>query len=146
MGNEVGRSNSYVANATFKPLRIYYSVEKLRLEEMVVDTSVGVDASTDKTASISASANVKTVFKLDTRIRYVRIPIGSFIQIAAEGELYASVFVEDKSDSDHCTETITVNFHIPCDRSFIVTKDGSIRFQKYGASIWEDEQGIRYDH
>ncbi|KAJ8397441.1 hypothetical protein AAFF_G00437170 [Aldrovandia affinis] len=143
MGNAVDRSNSYVANATGKPIRIFYSVDRLRLEEMVVNMKAGVEVSMEA-ASMSASGDMKSVFKLDSRHRYVRIPVGSFVQIAGEGAVYASVFVESSSNSNDCKDTITLNFHIPCDRSFIVTKDHSIRFQKYGDSIWVDDQGIRH--
>uniref|UniRef100_A0A0E9Q965 Uncharacterized protein n=1 Tax=Anguilla anguilla TaxID=7936 RepID=A0A0E9Q965_ANGAN len=36
---------------------------------------------------------------------------------------------------------ISQNFFIPSNRSFIVTANHNIKFQKYGANIWEDEQG-----
>ncbi|KAG9332002.1 hypothetical protein JZ751_016278, partial [Albula glossodonta] len=87
MGNEVARSNTYVANATSNPLRIYYSTERMLLEEIVLKSC---------------------------------------------------------TSCDDCEKQISENFYIPGDRSFIVTANHSIRFQKYGASIWEDEDGIRH--
>lgn len=144
MGNNIANSNTHIANATGKPLRVYYSVDRLRLEEMVVEVSVGGEGSPSGEVTGSASVGTQLVFKLDTRIRYIRIPPGGFTKIAGEGAIYVSVFVEKCDCSDHCEKTISLNFHIPRDRSFIVTKRHELKFQKYGESIWIDEQGTRH--
>ncbi|KAG7488332.1 hypothetical protein MATL_G00032700 [Megalops atlanticus] len=144
MGSDVSRSNTHVANASGVPIRVYYSVDRMRLEEVVQEVQVGGSVSSSGEASGSVSSGVKLVFKPDSRIRYLRIPVADFGKISGEGAIYVSVFVESCSCSDHCLKTISENFHIPSDRSFIVTENHNIRFQKYGASIWVDEQGIRH--
>ncbi|KAG7488331.1 hypothetical protein MATL_G00032690 [Megalops atlanticus] len=144
MGSDVSRSNTHVANATGKPIRVYYSVDKMRLEEIVQEIGAELGASSSKEVSGKISSSTKMVFKRDSLIRYIRIPVADFAKFAGEGTLYASVFVESSTCSDDWEKTICLNFHIPCDRSFIVTENHNIRFQKYGASIWEDEHGVRH--
>ncbi|KAJ8355258.1 hypothetical protein AAFF_G00078400 [Aldrovandia affinis] len=70
VGNAANRSNTYVANATGKPLRIYYSAGRLGLE------------------MVNVNAGSLSVFKLHSQYRYVRIPVGSFVQIAGQGAIY----------------------------------------------------------
>ncbi|KAL4597561.1 complement C3-like, partial [Arapaima gigas] len=140
MGNTVANSNTHVANASGRPARIYYSVDKMRLEEMVIQEGSEIGISTDR-ISAALSSGLKLIFKRDSRIRFVRIPVSDFIKISGEGNLYVSVFVESDSNPEKCLDAISINFYIPSDRSFIVTPNHGIRFQKYGASIWEDEYG-----
>ncbi len=143
MGNETSRSNTHVANATGKRIRIFYGVDKMRLEEMVIN--VGADwrhsIKTEQSVSGKISSDVKMVFKPDSLIRYIRLPKNETCNFAGEGTIYASVLVEDDNNNKNCAEVICLNFHIPSDRSFIVTANHSIKLQKYGASYWVDEDG-----
>ena len=134
MGNE--RSNTYLANATGSPIRVYYNVDTLVPTEAVV--TVGATAGNKGGSAIAGGG---MTFKRDSRIRYIRIPANEFSKFAGEGTIYASVFVEGSSYSDQCVKAISENFKVPSDRSLIVTADCSIKFQKYGESIWMDEQG-----
>lgn len=147
MGNETSRSNTHVANATGKNLRIFYEVDKMRLEELVINvvTEIGGTASkTEQSGSGKISTDTKMVFKPDSRIRYLRLPKHDSCNFAGEGTLYASVLVEDECNHKNCLEVICLNYHIPSDRSFIVTANHNIKLQKYGASIWVDESGNRH--
>lgn len=144
MGNNVANSNSHIANATGMPLRVYYSVDRMRLEEMVVEVALGVEGSPSGEVTGSANVGTQLVFRRDSRIRYIRIPSGEYTKIAGEGAIYVSVFVENCNCSDHCEKNISLNFHIPSDRSFIVTRNHQLKFQRYGESIWLDEDGIRH--
>lgn len=144
MGNETSRSNTHVANATGKHLRIFYGVDKMRLEEMVINVGgeIGGTASkTEQSVSGKISTDLKMVFKPDSRIRYIRLPERETCNFAGEGTIYASVLVEDENNNKNCADVICLNFHIPSDRSFIVTANHSIKLQKYGANIWVDEDG-----
>ena len=155
MGSATSRSNTHVANAVGKPLRIFYEVDKMRLEEMVIKYDAGIQAkgetsSSDKSATgdslnvngeISASYSGTFTFKPDSRVRFICVPIGECLDFAGEGSLYVSVFVEECEKS--CSQ-ICQNFLIPCNRSFIVAADRSILFQKYGESPWIDELGVNH--
>ncbi|KAF4115147.1 hypothetical protein G5714_002636 [Onychostoma macrolepis] len=144
MGNETSRSNTYVANATGKHLRIFYEVDKMRLEELVTNVGAeigGTASKTEQSVSGKISTDMKMIFKPDSRIRYIRLPVNDTCKFAGEGTIYASVLVEDECDNKNCTDVICLNYHIPSDRSFIVTANHNIKLQKYGASIWVDEAG-----
>lgn len=141
-------SHTHVANATGKPIRVYYSVETMVLSEMVMEVTGGMEVSAGAASSvggkISGSTSTKMVFKPDTRVRYIRIPNRDFSKFSGEGVLFASVFVENPSKSGECLDTICSNFRVPDDKSFIVTKNHNIHFQKHGADLWEDEQGNKH--
>ncbi len=49
MGNETSRSNTHVANATGKHIRIFYGVDKMRLEEMVINVGGEIGGTASKT-------------------------------------------------------------------------------------------------
>ncbi|MGH0186354.1 UNVERIFIED_CONTAM: hypothetical protein FKN15_021153 [Acipenser sinensis] len=145
MGND--NSNTHVANATGKPLRIYYHVEKMRLNELVVEGGAEIGGSVSNSgASLDGkvSSKVKSVFKPDSRVRYIRLPANDYCKFSGEGELFVCVFVEDNHNEKSCVDTISINFHVPSDRSFIVTANHNIKYQKYGAGLWIDDLG--YDH
>ncbi|KAL7837099.1 hypothetical protein SRHO_G00268100 [Serrasalmus rhombeus] len=143
MGSAESRSNTHVANATDKALRIYYQTSQMTLEELVVNADAGFGYSG---SGFSAHGNVstKSVFKPDSRVRYIRLPPKEFTNFAGEGKLFASVLVEDKRDPKVFLKCICMNFHVPCDRSFIVTASENIKLQKYGANIWVDENGVNH--
>lgn len=147
MGNETSRSNTHVANATGKHLRIFYGVDTMKLEEMVINVGAGIEgkaSKTEKSVSGHISTDVKMVFKPDSRIRYIHLPQNETCNFAGEGTIYASVLLEDEKDEKTCSGVICQNFHVPSDRSFIVTANHTIKLQKYGASLWIDEEG--HDH
>ncbi|KAJ8371838.1 hypothetical protein AAFF_G00299330 [Aldrovandia affinis] len=123
---------THVANASGKPIRVFYSPDSLTLEEIEVKFGT------------KASAEAKMSMKRDSRIRYIRIPANDFGKIVGEGAIYVTVFVENGADDDDDCLNISQNFHIPYNRSFIVTANHNIKFQKYGANIWVDEQGNRH--
>ncbi|KAJ8377024.1 hypothetical protein SKAU_G00076040 [Synaphobranchus kaupii] len=135
----MGSHMTHVANGSGRPLRVYYSTDRLNLEEIeiVYKTTAGHSKSI---VSLSMSEEVKMKMKRDTRIRYIHVPINDFVKILNEGNIYVTVFLENSVDSDDCM-MISQNFHIPDNRSFIVTANRTIKFQKYGANIWMDEQG-----
>ncbi|KAL7843723.1 hypothetical protein AOLI_G00252350 [Acnodon oligacanthus] len=143
MGSAESRSNTHVANATGKYLRIYYETTKMTLEELVVNVDAGFGFSN---SSVTGNANTSTkmVFRPDSRVRYIRLPPREFTNFAGEGELFASVLVEDKDNPEVYLKCICLNFHVPSDRSFIVTGSENIKLQKYGASVWVDDSGTNH--
>ncbi|KAL7837094.1 hypothetical protein SRHO_G00268050 [Serrasalmus rhombeus] len=143
MGSAESRSNTHVANATDKHLRIYYQTSKMTLEELVVKADAGLGFS-NSTVSGNVNTSTTMVFKPDSRVRYLRLPPREFTNFAGEGELFASVLVEDKTNPEVYLKCICMNFHVPSDRSFIVTASENIKLQKYGASVWVDENGVRH--
>ncbi|XP_064194124.1 uncharacterized protein LOC135256346 [Anguilla rostrata] len=140
----MGNVMTHVANASGGPLRVYYSTDKMTLEEIEVVYGTKAGGSKSEGLSFSASTETKMQLKRDTRIRYIRIPTWDFGKILSEGNIYVTVFVENRSYDDDDCGMISENFFIPSDRSFIVTANHNIKFQKYGASLWEDEGG--YSH
>ncbi|KAL6464300.1 hypothetical protein MHYP_G00266170 [Metynnis hypsauchen] len=143
MGSAESRSNTHVANATDKAIRVYYHTTKMTLQELVVNADAGIGYSD---SSVSAKGNVSStmVFRPDSQVRYLRLPSREYTNFAGEGELFASVLVEDKNNPEVYLRCICMNFHVPSDRSFIVTASENIKLQKYGANIWIDEDGIRH--
>ncbi|KAJ8377025.1 hypothetical protein SKAU_G00076050 [Synaphobranchus kaupii] len=138
----MGNSMTHVANASGRPLRVYYSTERLTLQE--IEIVYGTTAGCSKLeVSLSMSEEVKIKMKCDTRIRYIHVPINDFVKILNEGNIYVTVFLENSVDSDDCT-MISHNFYIPINRSFIVTANHTIKFQKYGESLWLDEHGNKH--
>ncbi|KAG5849787.1 hypothetical protein ANANG_G00075420, partial [Anguilla anguilla] len=140
----MGQVMTHVANASGGPLRVYYSTDKMTLEEIEVVYGTKAGGSKSEGLSFSVSAETRMRMKRDTRIRYIRIPTWDFGKILSEGNIYVTVFVENRSYDDDDCGMISENFFIPSDRSFIVAANHNIKFQKYAASIWEDEQG--YNH
>ncbi|KAL6464303.1 hypothetical protein MHYP_G00266200 [Metynnis hypsauchen] len=140
MGSAESRSNTHVANATDRYLRIYYETSKMTLDELVVNVDAGFNFS-DSSASGNTNTSTKMVFKPDSRVRYIRLPPKEYTNFAGEGELFASVLMEDKHDPKVYLKCICLNFHVPCDRSFIVTGSENIKLQKYGANVWVDDEG-----
>ena len=150
MGSATSRSNTHVPNATGKPLRVFYKVGTMTLDEVVTKGEVsggykatsGVSSSPDSPVnanndiSTSISSDGTSRFKPDCRVRFIRVPIGKWLKIVGEGKLYVSMFVEENETSCTC---VCANFLIPSDRYFIVASDRSILFQKYGACQWIDE-------
>uniref|UniRef100_A0A0E9T7D3 Uncharacterized protein n=1 Tax=Anguilla anguilla TaxID=7936 RepID=A0A0E9T7D3_ANGAN len=67
--------------------------------------------------------------KRNTRIRYIRIPTRDFGKILGEGNIYVTVFVENRSYDDDDCKMISQNFFIPSNKSFIVTANHNIKFQ-----------------
>ncbi|KAF4115148.1 hypothetical protein G5714_002637 [Onychostoma macrolepis] len=124
MGNETSRSNTHFANATGKHLRIFYEVDKMRLEELVINVGEEIGS------SWKISTDAKMVFKPDSRIRYLRLPKYETCNFAGGGTIYASVLVEDENDNKNCIDVICLNYHIPSDRSFILTANHNIKLQK----------------
>ncbi|KAG5849824.1 hypothetical protein ANANG_G00075800 [Anguilla anguilla] len=129
---------TYVANASGGPLRVFYSTDRMTLEEIEIVYGISAGGSL-----FSVSTETRMRMKRDTRIRYIRIPTWDFGKILGEGNIYVTVCVEYCSN---CGDygMISENFFIPSDRSFIVARNHNIKFQKYAANIWEDEGG--YNH
>ncbi|KAJ8278231.1 hypothetical protein GJAV_G00085360 [Gymnothorax javanicus] len=136
----MSRNMTFVANASGRPLRVYYSSDRLTLEEIEIVFGTRASGSKSEGLGLSVSMEAKMAMKRDTRIRYIRIPVNDYSKILEENPIFVTVFVEDKPNSDECLN-IAENFHIPSDRSFIVTANHNLRFQKYGANIWVDEDG-----
>ena len=44
----------------------------------------------------------------------------------------------------HDSKILVKNYKIQSNRSFIMTKGGGIKPQKYGGNIWEDESGVNH--
>ncbi|KAJ8377033.1 hypothetical protein SKAU_G00076130 [Synaphobranchus kaupii] len=136
----MGNNMTHVANASGRPLRVYYSTDRLTLQE--IEIVYGTTAEGSKTgASFSISQETKMKMIRDTRIRFIHVPINDFVKIDNEGNIYVTVFVENSGDN---CKMISENFHISNDRSFIVTANHTIKFQKYGESLWLDEYGINH--
>ncbi|KAL7843724.1 hypothetical protein AOLI_G00252360 [Acnodon oligacanthus] len=129
MGSAQSRSNTHVANATDQHLRIYYQTAKMMLEDLVVKAEAGEGYSS---SSFSAQEKFSSTmaFKPDSQVHYIPLPPKQYINIAGEGELFVSVLVEDRKTKNTCPKCICLNFHVPCDRSFIVTANENIKFQK----------------
>lgn len=147
MGNESSNSNTHVANATGKHLRIFYKVDKMKLEEMVVYEQVGIGGTASKiepSLSGNMSISVRKVFKPNTDVHYFHLPQNETCNIPGQGAIHASVLLEDEKDENICSDVICLNFPVPHDRSFIVTANYTIKMQKYGAGLWIDEDGINH--
>lgn len=136
----MGSTITHVANASEMPIRVYYSVDTMRLEELVIE----VNARGNATGIGEASQSTRMIFKADSRVRFILIPEKEFGKIIERGPLYVTVFLESNNSSNECLKAISENFCIPNNRSIIVTKKGHIKWQKYGENIWEDEQGRRH--
>ena len=136
----MGSTITHVANASGMPIRVYYNTDQMRLEELVMEVKVSGDSS----VTTRASQSMKMFFKADSRVRFILIPADEYGKILEEGPLYVTVFLESNDSSNECLKSIAENFCIPNNRSFIVTKKGHIKWQKYGENIWEDEQGNRH--
>ncbi|MGH0168462.1 UNVERIFIED_CONTAM: hypothetical protein FKN15_054067 [Acipenser sinensis] len=143
----MGNSSTHVANATGKPLRVYYEVESMKLEDIVLNVSgsSGGTLGPAPTATANVSTTTNMVFKPDSRIRYIRLPVDETCKFSGEGKLYASVFVEDKQKRASCNKIICKNYKIPRNRSFIVTANHNIKFtKKKSEDRWIDEDGINH--
>lgn len=123
-------TNTHVANGTGVPLRVFYSTVAMELSEMVVQEGAGGEASRAST------------FRSPSHVSYIHVPAKSVGLIKGEGVLYVSIFVERCLHGDTCEKIIALNYRINWDRSIIVTRDHQIKYQKYNASYWEDENGI----
>ena len=136
----MGSKITHVANASEMPIRVYYSTDKMRLEELVMEVNVRGEA----TGIREASQSTKMIFKADSRVRFILIPAKEFGKIIERGPLYVTVFLESNDSSNECLKSIAENFCIPNNRSFIVTKKGHIKLQELGENIWVDEDGIKH--
>ena len=132
----MGSTITHVSNASGMPIRVYYSVDTMRLEELVMEVNVRQDT--------TGIGEAKMIFKSDSRVRFILIPAKEFGKIIERGPLYVTVFLESNDSSNNGPKAISENFCIPNNRSIIVTKEGHIKWQKYGENIWEDEQGNRH--
>ncbi|KAJ8279967.1 hypothetical protein COCON_G00070330 [Conger conger] len=85
----MSRDITYVANASGRPLHVYYSSDLLTLEdiELTTQSKGGIKAGISKLeAGLSSSKEMKLAMKRDSRIRYVRIPTDDFGEILGEGK------------------------------------------------------------
>ena len=136
----MGSKITHVANASEMPIRVYYSTDKMRLEELVMEVKVSGDGS----VTTGASQSMKMIFKADTRARCILIPADEYGKILEAGPLYVSVFWVCSHCNREFVKSISENFCIPTNRSFIVTKKGHIKWQGLGENIWLDEDGIKH--
>ncbi len=148
MGSQTSRSNTHVANATGKNLRIYYAKHQMEEEDIRMYTYdimmwgiKGTASKTEQSVSEELPTDVEMFFKLDSPISNTRLLKNNTCNIAGQGTIYVSVFIEDENNKEKCSKCIHHNFHVDSDRSFIVTADSLIKMQKYGANIWVDEDG-----
>lgn len=131
----MGNAITHIANATETPIRVYYSMDKMLLTELLEEHGDGEENSA-----------TRLLFKADTCIRFKRVSGNEYDKLNENGPFYVSVFLESVSCCDECLETVVENECIPTDRSFIITKTHQFKWQKYGGDIWEDEDGIRHDY
>ncbi|KAL2096513.1 hypothetical protein ACEWY4_008661 [Coilia grayii] len=134
----MGSTVTHMANASDMPVRVYYRKKKMQLEEMVEDAGDSRDGF--GTGNVSQSASL--FFRSDSRIRYVRIPGKDYDKIVKRGPFYVCIFLEGGNHNE-CVRKIAER-SVPNNRSFIVTKKLNFEWQRYGANIWEDEQGTNH--
>ena len=126
--NTFGSNITYVANAYSRNenewIWVCFHTEKLSVE------SINLAVNKEDGASIEAN------LAKSTNHAWVRVP-------------YRDVH---KKRRNTCWEYLTVishngkvliahNYEIEANRSFIVTKQGGLKTQKYGGDVWEDERG-----
>ncbi|XP_063061782.1 uncharacterized protein LOC134454618 isoform X2 [Engraulis encrasicolus] len=120
---------THVANATKMPVRVYFSEEII--ETVLVTSSDTWWPWQDK----------KVLFRPNSCDPYLCVPAKTYEMLLKRGPFYVSIFLESSSASGECAKTIAENVCIPNNRSFIITKRHTFEMQKFGASIWKDEQG-----
>ncbi|KAL6466458.1 hypothetical protein MHYP_G00242620 [Metynnis hypsauchen] len=114
-----------VANATGKKLRIFYHKEEIKLEDVLTTDSV----------------TTQKIFKPKEEINFIELPPNQHIEVPCLDEGFISIFVADIQDSEVYIETVSLNFKIPYGACGIVTANNEIKFRKYGGGIWIDEDG-----
>ncbi|KAJ8278230.1 hypothetical protein GJAV_G00085350 [Gymnothorax javanicus] len=139
----VSRDMTFVANASGRPLRVFYSPDRLTLDEIEIVFGTRASGSKSKGPGFSVSAETKLVMQRNTLARHICIPANDYGEILDGCAIFVTVFVED---SPNCYECLNIahNFYIPSDRSFIITTNLNLKFQRYAANIWVDEDG--YNH
>ncbi len=131
MGSQTSRSNTHVANATGKNLRIYYAKGKMEEDEIELYERGEIGGTASKTEQ-SESGKIP--------IHCIHLQKNGTCKIAGQGTIYVSVY-EKHEDKKNGSNPIEHNYLVPSDQSFIVTANSKITLQKYGANIWVDEDG-----
>ena len=97
--------------------------------------------------SLSGSAREFDI-KIDTKVENekvtekVRIPYKDFHKKQRKtSDEYITILAKDKDGED---VKICENYCIGANRSFIITKEGGLKPQKYGGDIWTDESGVNH--
>ena len=122
-------TNSTVANATGKKLRIFYHKAEIKLEDLLAKAD---------------SETTKKIFKPNAEINFIDLPPHQHLEVPSLEEGFASVFVVDVEDSEVYIETIALNFEVPYGACCIVTANKEIKFRKSDGGIWIDEDD--HDH
>ena len=122
-------TNSTVANATGKKLRIFYHKAEIKLEDLLAKADSGT---------------TKKIFKPNAKINFFDLPPNQYIEVPSLEDGFASIFVADAEDSEVYIETIALNFEVPYGSCCIVTANKEIKFRKSDGGIWIDEDG--HDH
>ncbi|KAG5271214.1 hypothetical protein AALO_G00177180 [Alosa alosa] len=91
---------------------------------------------------VAKTTGTKMNFKANSPGSYICIPPNQYLAFSGEGVKYASVYLE--GSSGECVKTIVENYSIPNNKSFIVTANHEIKFQKDGGVIGEDEDSVRH--
>lgn len=144
-----------VANASDYPIVVCYSHERMAITSLKAKiesslkskATVGISLK-DMSASsaLSAKERVNTEVNYQREVIYTKLLIPPHTSSCIRGEernIYACVWLINIDDDDDDMEFISVceNYVVPQYRSFIVTGDPTIKFQKQGADIWVDEEG-----
>lgn len=130
----MGSTITHVANASGAPVKVFYSQEENILKKLVL------------TAHVQNVLTLQLNFKSeDSHVSFERIPTKSFAKFDIRGPIYISVYVVCEDDEDRVKTVVAEDKKIPNNMSFIVTKNHSFRWQKYGANIWVDEQGNNHN-
>lgn len=85
--------------------------------------------------SVGPSANLGTVLKNVTRVEWIRIPRKDFHKKYRDQAVdYMTVVVE----GDDGPTVIVDKYKLFANESVIITKNGGLKYSKYGGSIWEE--------
>lgn len=128
--NWFGSNTTNVANARSSFVWACFHVTRLQPKD--------IKAATD--ASIEKGMPLEMTWECVTQNGLVKIPSMDFHRIRRiTSEEYLTII-------DHNREPLVINYLIAANRSFIITKDGALKGQKYGSNnFFEDERGVIYD-
>lgn len=128
-----GSNETYVSNAYSNTpyVYVYFTKEKLTLSELKLLVS-------------NKSANAETSISIQKITSMVKIPQGDYHKYRRTSGIEYMTVMPVKNDGSF-ESYICENYQISPNRSFIITKNGGIKPQKYGSNnLWEDESG--FDH
>lgn len=81
------------------------------------------------------SANLGTVLRNNTRVEWIRIPRNDFHKKYRDQAVdYITVIVEGENGP----KLIVDKYKLFANESVIITKNGGLKYSKYGGSIWEE--------